>query len=235
MENEHINSKILEVWKTYRKESGIYHPILYPDFKKEGILFIGLNPSFSEKAFRKILNGTEYQEVNIIEKLKRESNDFDFLIFLEKRAIDVYNYFVKFQEISKSLDLECQYIDLFYFRETTQNEAKERIRNYDKANKAKKFSLNDFGISQLRIALEMIKEINPKLIVVANAFASDIINNFSLFKITDKNFRREGYDTLEIDNKQIPIFFSSMLSGQRALDTHSFRRLKWQIKRVFDK
>jgi hypothetical protein len=30
----------------------------------------------------------------------------------------------------------------------------------------------------------------------------------------------------------IPIFFSSMLSGQRALDTGSEKRLIWHIKRV---
>ena len=72
MENEIINSKILKVWNDYPDECGKYLPTLYPKFKSSGILFIGLNPSFSDKAFKKILKGTKYEGINIKEKLNKK-------------------------------------------------------------------------------------------------------------------------------------------------------------------
>ncbi len=53
MENERINSMILKVWNDYptESESGNYLPILYPKFSNGGLLFIGLNPPFSDKAY----------------------------------------------------------------------------------------------------------------------------------------------------------------------------------------
>ncbi len=117
---------------------------------------------------------------------------------------------------------------MFYFRETNQGETKKRI-GYP--NNKEKSILNKFALAQLDILKEIIIGINPKVIVVVNAFASDIINDYGLFKINKNEFEMEGYDILEIDNKNIPIIFSSMLTGQRALDNHSLRRLKWIIKK----
>ena len=80
--------------------------------------------------------------------------------------------------------------------------------------------------------MEMIKEINLKVIVVANAFASCIMKNCDLFKIKKDRFEANGWDTLRVHNDEIPIIFSSMLTGQRALDNHSFRRLQWLINKA---
>lgn len=233
MENKRINEKILNVWKNYPEESGEYHPILYPIFKKGGILFIGLNPSSSEKTFKKVFKGTK---VNMEEKLNRDSKDICFLIGEGKKVYkeDTCDYFNKFRDISKKSGSDFQHIDLFFFRLTKQKEAKEKIEIECK-KKGDTFNFNDFGEKQLEIANEMISEISPEVIVVGNALASAIINNYDLFKINDKTFEKEGYDILEIKNKKIPIIFSSMLTGQRALDNHSLRRLIWQIKRVINK
>jgi len=232
MENESINLKIIKVWNDYPTESGKYLPILYPKFNQGRILFIGLNPSFSDKVFKKILKGTKYEGINIKEKLNRKNKDYDFLIWLESRAAnekDACDYFAKFHNISESVKLPYHHIDLFYFREKTQKETKKRIGVF---NKKKEFLLNDFALSQLRIAKEIINEINPRIIIVANAFASDIINKHDLFKIDKSKFEVNGYDFLEINHNKIPIIFSSMLTGRRALDNHSFRRLKWIINKA---
>ena len=129
MENEHINSKIIKVWDDYPTESGEYLPILYPEFSQGGILFVGLNPSFSDKSFKKILKGTKYEGINIKEKLNKKNNDYDFLIWQEGRANekDACDYFAKFHDISNHLKLPYQHIDLFYFRETNQKEAKKKL------------------------------------------------------------------------------------------------------------
>lgn len=225
MKNKDINSKILKVWNDYPTESGEYLPILYPEFKKGGILFIGLNPSFSDKASKKILKGTKYKDINIKEKLSKNNKDYDFLIWQEGRANEknACDYFAKFHSISKDLNLHYQHIDLFYFRETNQKESKKRI--------VRKKKLNNFALSQLQIVIEIINKINPKAIIVGNAFASDIINECGLFKINKNKFDINGYDILETNHNTIPIIFSSMLTGQRALDNHSFRRLKWIINK----
>src|SRR3989338_1375799 len=41
-----------------------------------------------------------------------------------------------------------------------------------------------------------------------------------------------GFHWLKLDGTRVPIFFSSMLSGQRALDTGSYERLVWHIKQA---
>ena len=227
--NEIINGKILKVWEDYQKESGDYLPILYPPFKRDGILFIGLNPSFNKTFFEKKL-GKDYKK-----ELGKKSKNITLIIQLESDAIkdDGYSFFKKFHKISKELGIPFQHIDLFYFRDTNQDNTKDRIGIGKKKNVPTK--LNNFALGQLKIAIEMIVEINPQIIIVANAFASDIITNCDLFKINNDNFEKEGYDILEIEKQKIPIIFSSMLTGQRALDTHTFRRLKWHIKRIINR
>ncbi len=223
MENAKINKKIIRLWKKYPKESGKYAPLLYPEFNKNGILFIGLNPSFSEKYFKKV-------QIDI-KKLSKNNKDYDFIIVVEKNAASEggYNYFARFYNISKYVGLHHQHIDLFYFRETTQKKAKEIIRKDTK-------ELNGFAISQLKITIEIIKEISPKIVVVVNACASDLIlERHDLFKINKKIFEKKGYYLLEINNRQIPIIFTSMLTGQRALDKHTFKKLKWDIKNIINK
>lgn len=223
MENGKINEQILEIWKKYPQGK---RPILYPLFKKNGILFIGCNPSFSNRAFAKIRKGTKYEGIDIGKELtKREmltEEDKEFLVWEQAEAIKKCEYFKRFKEISKETGLEFQHIDLFFFRETNQERAKERIFEKDK--------LSTFAKSQLKIVVRIIEEVNPKVIVVANALASGIINNSDLFSINKEKFAEDGFDRVKVRYEEIPIFFSSMFSGQRALDTHSFRRLKWQIK-----
>jgi hypothetical protein len=53
-----------------------------------------------------------------------------------------------------------------------------------------------------------------------------------LFNINKNNFKENGRDILEIRNNKIPILFSWMLTWQRALDNHSFRRLIRIIKKI---
>lgn len=244
MENEEVNKKILGVWRTYsEKDTGDQNPVLYPEFKKNGILFIGLNPSSSDKYLKKISKETDINRTleEIKGKLMDKNNpDIDFLISLEDKANKVSPYFKKMKEISNELKTPYQHIDLFYFRDKNQNEAKKKIGlSYEKRRVV--YKLTPFAIKQLEIAIDMLEEINPNIIVVENALSSDLLNNVpklkinglsDRFKINDKTFDEMGYDTIEIKDKKIPILFSSILSGQRVLDNHSFRRLKWHINKI---
>jgi hypothetical protein len=91
--------------------------------------------------------------------------------------------------------------------------------------------LKPFGQKQLEISLRMIEEAKPICIVVANALASDIY-------LKNRNPRfmpSRGCYEADIDGRSVPLFFSSMLTGQRALDRHSRKRLVWHVGRELDK
>jgi hypothetical protein len=91
--------------------------------------------------------------------------------------------------------------------------------------------LKPFGQKQLEISLRMIEEAKPICIVVANALASDIY-------LKNRNPRfmpSRGCNEADIDGRSVPLFFSSMLTGQRALDRHSRKRLVWHVGRELDK
>ena len=73
-------------------------------------------------------------------------------------------------------------------------------------------------------------DISPRVIVVFNALASKIIQEKQ--NIGKNNWNDEkGYDEIVIKGNKVPIFFSGMLTGQRALDDGSYKRLEWHIRR----
>ena len=45
-------------------------------------------------------------------------------------------------------------------------------------------------------------------------------------------FKEKGFDYFYLGKLKIPIFFTGMLSGQRALDRGSKRRLIWQTNKA---
>lgn len=229
LENEQINRKIINLFVKYKSNFSI-HPQLYPNFKKNGILFIGINPSESETGFKNIcklnsdLNLTYKEHLT---KLSVNNPDYEYIINFEKKAKS-YNYFSRFKDIAKEINLDWEHIDLFYLKETNQSKFIKNIGKYFKS----KFILNEFAKDQLELSKEIIEFITPEIIVVANSLASRIINNSEIFDIDRSKFDVKGYDYLILHNKKIPILFSSMLTGQRALDNETFRRFKWQIKSV---
>ena len=250
--------------KSEKKIPSKCFPLLLSEFNKGGILFIGLNPSLSEDGVKKILEEAKKpplsKEFNFIKdvksfewwpKEKREQQHDELiqmcneLIEFEKIAKKKYDkYFGKLKEISKYVfgdENKWEHIDLFFYRTTSQDDLKKCINYKEKTSKGKiqSVSLDKFGKDQLEISLGLIDKINPKVIVVANALSSKIIRYFEEvkedIKIDDSNFEKEGFHRVELSNSKIPIFFTSMLSGQRALDLGSFERLKWQIKKAVGK
>ena len=257
MENERINSVILDLWKKnkYQKYVGRYSPLLFPEFNKGGILFIGLNPSLSEKGIKKILKGTKFRFIKDIKSFewrnRKKPGYYDELIKYEKRAKERYDYFSKFRGISKYVfgdENKWEHIDLFFYRVTSSKELRDIIGLKEKYTEdTKKFAdqrcveryrkneseLNEFGKAQIEITKGIINEIKPKVIVVTNTISSRIF--IANWQVNCERFQKEGFDRVELSHGKIPILFTSMLSGQRALDLESLRRLKWQIKKAVGK
>ncbi len=211
-----INEKIIKLWQTNRNQKR--SPNFYPELKKNALLFIGLNPSFSiiglkqilkdEKQYSDILNDLDsYFNFNTFEDGKVEV--FKSIGLLAKAK---YPYFKKFAEISKELNIEWEHIDLLFERETNQKVIEKKINDY-------------FYQEQIKLSIELISIIEPKIIVIENAFASKVLKNALELKWNENL----GTYLTKTDK---PVFLSSMLTGQRALDIGSYERLIWHLKLI---
>ncbi len=228
---EFPNDKILGLWQKYfgKENDRVYAPLFYPHFRKGGVLFVGLNPSFSSRGFRKLLKDSPYENIKPEEyfkftnMIKRKVNT---IIEVEKLAMERYDYFTKLKMMAGDLGIFWQHIDLFFERKTDQKSIKSEYIKKDN-------SLSDFAKEQFGISFETIKFINPKIIVVINALASDILKRELAQKICF--YENMGTYRLKLNKLQPIIFFSGMLSGQRALDNHSFERLRWHMRFVMKK
>ncbi|MDR1389242.1 MAG: hypothetical protein LBJ31_04635 [Treponema sp.] len=89
---------------------------------------------------------------------------------------------------------------------------------------------SEFLKEQFTISTEIIQKLGPKIIVVGNAHASDLIQKDFGCTFDDKigTYRIKKFNN-------VPIFFSGMITGSRALDIGSRERLKWHIKFVKEK
>jgi hypothetical protein len=222
-----INSKSLDLWqKTFKDDEDVLLPLLYSSLKREVILFIGLNPSFSQKGYGSLLRNSQFFNLDpssFYYWRNRKNIDLKIALQVEQFAKDNYPYFNKFKDIAAHINLEWEHIDLFFFRETSQAQFKERI--YLGRH------LSDFGQSQLELSKQLIVEADPRVIVVANAFASSLfLKQFPNMKFDEKR----GYHQTFFENRSVPTFLASMLTGQRAMDNYSYQRLRWHIKQAME-
>lgn len=148
-------------------------------------------------------------------------------VFYENSHGETHKYFKKFIDISKQVGLNWSHLDLLYFRETNQKVVKSLAENILGHN---------FYDEQLTISKKIIERTKPKIIVVNNTYARDLLHSESFtsskyeFDFDDKigTYRIVNNENLN----ETPIFFTSMLTGQRALDLGSYKRLIWHIKFV---
>jgi hypothetical protein len=162
------------------------------------------------KANAMLFLGINPSNVENIEKnysVKKESG-----IYWAKEAFkNEYPYYKPFDNLANGM--KWSHLDIYFSCEKKLENLKE-LENSD-------FLKEQFNISKI-----IIQKLAPKMIVVVNAYASHIIQE-------DKDFGCEfddeigTYRTRKYNN--IPIFFSGMITGQRALDIFSRERLKWHI------
>lgn len=136
------------------------------------------------------------------------------------------SYFRKIETIADLCEMTWNHIDLLYIRETNQKKVMDLCYNKEKGT--------DFIYKQLLLSKKIIELFSPKIIVVCNSFAATLLGknkegNKDVWLGYDFNFD-DNWGTHKLNNT--PIFFTSMLSGQRALDNGSKERLIWHIKRV---
>ncbi len=233
-----INEKILNLWKEFSEKQQLptkLFPLLYNKFKYNQLLFIGLNPSFKAEVMKSLgIESEILTDEDDVEAVYRWNNSptdlskIEMIINLDSYAILHHDYYKVLHKIAANLkpQLEMQAIDLLDIRQTKQKEIEKNI----KISEDRIISIDPFFQRQIEISFELIQKIKPRIIVVVNAFASRIINALWQSSISDFS-HQTGYQYFKLSlEKKIPIFFSGMLTGQRALDVGSRKRFVWHIQ-----
>jgi hypothetical protein len=170
------------------------------------LLFIGINPAFGEDA-------------------KKENAWYGMTKSGDK------GYWSSFGKVANGI--EWTHLDLLVCRETKQQHISGLLKQDHGL---------DFIWEQLEISKEIIVKAKPKIIVVCNTLARTFLGKDIS---TDKKsniwlgFKFEPDEEIGTDRivegplAGTPVFFSSMLTGQRALDNGSKDRLIWHIKQVY--
>ncbi|MGG5577909.1 hypothetical protein ACPDHL_11305 [Myroides sp. C15-4] len=204
----HLSNEIQEILKrgiTFQYDE---------DEKDADLLFLGMNPSFINGVIDGILPWTrQYSET---------LSYFKPFFTIEEELKSQYN-----------MDINWTHYDLFVFRETKQ------------ANIEKLFMNNEEGrvflFQQLEILKERLLRTKPKVIVASNALIRTFLGlNRHQVAVWLGNWIKTEFDKTigthvvsePAELKGTKIFFTSMLSGQRALDLGTRERLVWHIAEV---
>lgn len=222
------NARLRSVWRRHRQGSDVESntalwPLQYPKLRTGRMLFVGLNPSLEEENVS-VLRLNQTSELSNAEGAAQ-------VVRIEEQALGrttaaSYPYYGLF-------DLFCdeanawEHIDVFAVREKSQ----ERLKSAS-GIKGDPGLWTPFVREQIEICLELLCDLKPTVIVVVNAFASGILKR-SLTGSHGLQFdEARGHHVCNILGKQTPVFFSGMLTGSRALDTHSRKRLVWHVRRA---
>lgn len=214
-----VEVKINKIWKEFSKNVtfGI-PPLTIEKIPDAEIIFIGINPSLSLEDKNNLSNGSD------------KSLGF---YNLNHEIDDNHKYFRKFHEISEKTELNWSHYDLLFIRETKQNKIKKLL----KTKEGVLFLYKQLMVSKL-ILNELINKGKPKIFVVNNTLTREFLGKDRPYNYTEQQEHWLDYRFIWNEKlgtytyKKCIFFFSSMLTGQRALDKGSFERLIWHIKYV---
>lgn len=226
-----MNKKILDIWRHNNCKLTKRTPLLYPQLNKKRFIILGLNPGFNKKHmknyFKDKKSNYKFDELYVFENFFIDQSKKTELISQEYRDSQVE--YSKYYEVFKELNVgEKEYIDLFFTRETNSKTLKRHIFINNKNNNGLIFTeddLTDFAKKQINITKNLLIKLEPMGVLVNSALASHITKNCWKLK---EDIKESG--VYHIDGKKFPIFLSGMLTGQRALDIYSRRRLFLQIE-----
>lgn len=208
---EHHKGDLDKIWKDFNDIEVINRRYLAPGkVKKNNLLFIGINPSVR----------------------KGEDTLPHSFYDLEIEAKKYSDYYSKFNGIAEHAGISWSHLDMLYFRKTNQKEIDKLISQRV-----------DFIQRQLSVTKQILEIYSPRIMIVSNTKARLFLGKDASYNRQTKNWlgyqfkfdHKLGTDVITNDKsnlKSVPVFFTSMLSGQRALDNGSFERLKWHVKKV---
>jgi hypothetical protein len=234
--NYSYNQEVLKLWNS-SKYNNLFQGRI-PNFletpKQGGLLTVGINPSYGqcEKQVA-LLNkwtaddaGSERFSLQSFRGLFEKKNDIshqdiESVLKIHKIYRQNYPYFNKFKNIADYAGLEgnWDHVDVLPVRLTNQKDVERLLQNQE-----------DFVRQLLDLFCKYLASAKPLIIIVENAYAAKLLmeNKADIFPKMDTIDDRFG--TPFSEKLGAPVFYSSMLTGQRALDNGSFERLKWSVK-----
>lgn len=219
--NVWFNEQALALWKRHSSINK-FVPLFLPHIDNNvDLLLVGMNPSLRVNWItKKIKNNPQIFGNETIESLLDWTGDLEEpkinkIIALERIAREEDNqYYKQLNTFAKLCDANTwAHTDIFLVRNTNQKEMLSGLFNGKK--------LNQFAIEQLDLFKQMIDKVQPKKIVVLNASASNIFNQYIAYNNTNSTM-------LKMDSTLV--YFAGMLSGQRCMDKYSQLRLIDAIK-----
>ena len=196
-------------------------------YEKSPILFVGMNPSGADCDHYK--DYCEYHEESEIPNVFIYCGDSPYYETMKKFASECLEETVEEGNVSH----KYSELDLFGIVQSTQAVIQEHFLQYPQ-----------HYVAMFDLFLKYVKIINPKVIIVANAFVHKVLqmakehgqkfNSFyedsgkARFNLIN-NTHFGGY-RFSIDIFETQLYFSSMLSGQRALDLGSRENLVWLVR-----
>ncbi len=206
-----INRDIIKLWKDFPNDRGNRIPFLFPPSEDGCLLFIGFNPSFPPAHANRV-----WPHPYDIARL--DDINEDQIILQERQTQSFLPYFKPLKAIAAELQLLWSHLDVFMLRETSQKQARKAVYPVN--------GLTPFGKKQFALFTKALQKSTPRIIVVINALASQIIEAHLPLEY---NCVDGCYYASENMNIQAPFFLGSMLTGQRALDVFNRKRLNWHI------
>ncbi len=217
-----IISKLNKIFSDYPKTSKFKNLVdrgyLFSKIESKKVLFVGINPSFTKEA-------------------KSENGSFDPIVAVKKYP----RFFKKFNDIAENCGFsnDWTYLDLLYLRETDQTQINEIVKSKQDLN---------FICDQLILSMDLIEEIQPKIIIVCNSsarkfFGKDVIIDKNIWMGYQFEFDNNcGVDVIKGINSEsinekvkqtklinVPVLFTSSLTY---VDISTKIRLLWQINLI---
>lgn len=153
---EYLNPKLKKIWSNYYSYDNPIAPMFPESVVKNEVLFLSLNPSL-QPFVKDVENGFT------------QSNPWRFLnsriSYEENESVP---HFKKFFKIQKEISENWTFLDLLYLRKSKQLDIENSYKTENERN---------FILEQAKLTLDLITEINPKLVIVANSFTEKIIHD----------------------------------------------------------
>jgi hypothetical protein len=155
--------RLESIWRSYYSKSireNCHSPLIPREIKTNTIVFMSINPSLRKKDVFSAKKG--YKPIP-----ENDSYFIDSCIKLDKEDI----HFTKFFEIGERIgQSQWTVMDLLYLRETNQQNV-EKIINTELGE--------IFILDQMKLTFDILKEIQPKAVVVSNKGVVRLINQYS--------------------------------------------------------
>lgn len=230
---ESVNDDIIALWKRQRPTPELW-PMLYEDFKTDGLLTVGLNPSFSEDGALGWCHLKNDDRLEVVSKSPRafftwnpsdcEKFNRSLALLVEETARKDHQFFRAIPELIKQINevtnsIEWHHVDLFFTRKTDHTKLNgllfKRVKD--------QVELSEFGESQFKLFERLLEAGKPRAVVIYNSLASSI---YRLRRLKDKKKDRLGCYFDEVGGREVPVFFSGFPTY---MDRYSRERLDWHI------